>query len=504
MSIQPASLASAFQPLAHLYHHLFRYYHGLRNLAVSRRFALATFAFPLILRMIPDILAGPYPIGYDSISSYIPLMRVWPSGNSVGQFHPEIGGWVVFALFGLAYATTRLDPTIIVKIAGPILYGILGVSQFEFAKKTMKWSDDKSALLVFVSAIYFVSLRVSWDLFRNTLGIALMLLTLAFAKDARSTRGLLSLSMMTMIVASVHLLAATLLVALIAFEFVSRRRFDLRRLSFLLPAGAYCIVSLVELQNQGLTVLTDNNPSVQPLSAYLFPLYIFLPLLPMAVIGARKFLPALVRNWILVCSLGVLAATTPLAVSTAIVSPDRWSLMMFPPMLVLSVEGYSRLRHSAPRLSSGKSLAATLWVILLLVLAVTYIGLQAQDAFPYYHYFGPSTMLQSSIPVQDSSSVASLFQWLSDNSHVSNSVIIAHNAIYGWALQYYSGNTTILGFDPGTTFDTMLTQALQRGYTTLFTVWWANGQGWYGQPIVPQGFLIVHQDGEFGAFMYRI
>jgi len=113
-------------------------------------------------------------------------------------------------------------------------------------------------------------------------------------------------------------------------------------------------------------------------------------------------------------------------------------------------------------------------------------------------------MLQSSIPVQESSHIVNLFRWLSENSQVNNSVIIAHNAIYGWAVQYYTGARTILGFEPGTSFDTMANQAFQRGFTTVYTVWWSNGEGWYGQLSVPSGFVLVHQDGEFGVFIYTI
>ncbi len=38
----------------------------------SYRFALAAFLIPLFIRFIPEILVGPYPIGWDTIAFYLP------------------------------------------------------------------------------------------------------------------------------------------------------------------------------------------------------------------------------------------------------------------------------------------------------------------------------------------------------------------------------------------------------------------------------------------------
>ena len=38
----------------------------------SYRFALAAFLVPVFIRSIPEILVGPYPIGWDTIAFYVP------------------------------------------------------------------------------------------------------------------------------------------------------------------------------------------------------------------------------------------------------------------------------------------------------------------------------------------------------------------------------------------------------------------------------------------------
>jgi len=430
-------------------------------------------------------------------------MKNWASGVPASQFDPQVGGWLIFAVFGLVYSVTRIDPLTIVKIAGPLIYGILGFSEYTFAEKVLKWNERKALLLVLFASVYFVSLRVSWDLFRNILGLAVMLITVAFERGPKSNRRLVGLSALVFLVALTHLLVATLLVSLILLESVSKKSFDWRRVGSVSPAIAYVGVSLVGFQSQGITLIAANGSIVKTIGAYAFPVYIFLPLIPMAILGARSLRSTFLRNWLVVCSLGILVGTTPLSVSPQLVSPDRWALMMFLPLVAWSTEGFSLLGSSIPRFSNWRFVANMGWVFLILLLATAYIGLQSENAFPYYRFMGPSSMLQSSVPLTDSPDVINSFHWLSANSK-SNSVIIAPDAMRGWASEYYSGNATVLAFKSGTTFEAMVQQTLPLGYSEMYTVWWANGQGWYNLPAVPAGFLLEHQSRDFGVFEYRI
>ena len=45
------------------------------------KFGLLAFAVTFGVRALPEILAWPYAIGYDTIGSYIPFMLDWGSGN---------------------------------------------------------------------------------------------------------------------------------------------------------------------------------------------------------------------------------------------------------------------------------------------------------------------------------------------------------------------------------------------------------------------------------------
>ncbi len=467
---------------------------------MKAKFALASLFIPAAIRTIPEIIAGPYPIGYDTMAAYVPFMRDWAAGSMGTHYTSEVGGWLLFVLFGLAYSATRIDPLTIVKIAGPILYGILGYSEYVFAGKVLHWDKQKSFLLVLIASIYFVSLRVSWDLFRNTLGLALMLFALAVGMKIESKKRLIGFSALILTVALTHLLVATLLVSLVLIQAFADR-FDLRRVLSTIPAAIVCTASLIGFQAQGITATGKGLSGVGSLSLYAFSLYAFLPLLPMAVFGRRALRSNLMKWWLVTCILGMILATTPLSISSQLVSPDRWILMMFLPLTVISVEGFTKLGTSIS-FRGFRPVVRISWILLLLILFTGYAGLQAETAFPYYSYFIPTSMLQSTVPLHESQDIVSSFHWLSANIQ-SGSTIMALDPIYGWVREYFNGSANIVAFAPGTTFDGALHQTLEMGNSRIYTVWWANGQGWYSEPTPPTGFVLQHRSGQFGVFLYE-
>ncbi len=50
-------------------------YRGLLNAIVTRPLALFLFASPISVRVIPEILAGAYPLGFDTVWVYAPFIK---------------------------------------------------------------------------------------------------------------------------------------------------------------------------------------------------------------------------------------------------------------------------------------------------------------------------------------------------------------------------------------------------------------------------------------------
>src|SRR2546427_1049588 len=152
------------------------------------RFGLAALLIPLVLRAIPEIIAGPYPIGWDTIACYVPSTLDWAAGKDGLLF--MIGEAPLLYMISVpVYLISRVDPVWIFKVLGPALYGCMICALFRFLRLGLSWPDRLAFTGSVLTSLYFVTLRISWDLFRNELGLIFVLLSLPFLtrpKDHRS------------------------------------------------------------------------------------------------------------------------------------------------------------------------------------------------------------------------------------------------------------------------------------------------------------------------------
>ena len=471
----------------------------LGRMVRSYRFALAAFLIPLGIRAIPELLAGPYPIGYDTIASYVPIMYYWASGN-LGPFNPAIGGWFLFAVLGLTYQLTRLDPVIIAKATGPALYGALGLALYYFSRVSLGWTQRKSLFLVMIGSTYFITLRVGWDLFRNTLAISFLLLALSLGPDIASNRKSVGFAILGWLTVATHLLVGAVFLGVVGLDALRRENVITRRYVLLaIPAAFQFMLSLALLQFQGISLVQlDTTP--QLLTSVIYPLYVFLPMSFLIALGLRGFRGRGLLDWIIICVLGIVLTITPLSTSSYLVGSDRWTWMMSIPLSVVAVEGYTRLPQRIKK-PMARNIVQYSWAIMMILLTASYLFAPASMALPYYDHFAPSSMLQNTIPVEESPQLVMTMHWLSSNIP-KNGILMLHNAIYGWAKEYFRAPNTIVWFYPGTTLSAGLSYALDQGYSMIYTVWWADGQGWYGEPTVPNGFVVLHREGAFGVFLF--
>src|SRR5712664_814012 len=111
------------------------------------KFALAAFLLPFTVRAIPEVIAGPYPIGWDIIAFYVPntldmaagRMSVWGILGS---------GPLMYAFIVPIYVLTKINPILLFKVAGPVLFGLLCWSVFRLCEKKLGLSIRSAFLSV--------------------------------------------------------------------------------------------------------------------------------------------------------------------------------------------------------------------------------------------------------------------------------------------------------------------------------------------------------------------
>ena len=103
---------------------------------------------------------------------------------------------------------TRLEPFILLKIIGPLLYGGATAGVYYLASKKFGWSVTKSLLACVVFAFSLASLAISWQFYRNVFGIMGLLFALPLIKNDVSWKETIALSLLGLLIAWGHELSA--------------------------------------------------------------------------------------------------------------------------------------------------------------------------------------------------------------------------------------------------------------------------------------------------------
>jgi hypothetical protein len=494
----------------------------LKDLIIQNRdviFPVLAFLIPLLVRAVPEILMGSYLVGFDTTGFYVPSTLLWPHGG--------ITLWGFLATAPLCYSIFMSivaaggSLVLALKIIPSLLLGFLGLSIYAYAKRGLSWSSSKSIFVALLGTIYFVALRISWDQFREELGLIFffLVLTLLVTGKNRSWKRYVALSLaVTAVVLSHQLIAILMFGAIISTIVINFFRKDFTRSIHLtlvsLPAALYFVIFYVsDAVRAGFLNYSTNVGS--PIAAWTgFPsyqsmlaseagffLYCFIPLLPLVLVSLWRFKNLQLRSWVL---LSLILLFIPLDVS-----PFWWVLLLAYPFAFYVTDAISRLKQNKwTRFKFSVRRIAVLYLVLsTAILSFGFIALPPEKPFlyfnpqPFNNYENqiPSSMLQNSISITDCQSTANVLQWFKNNLNDS-AILLTHTAFYGWALLTLDKNqVSYYGFsDPVNA----AMNAAQEGHTQIYLIWWINGQGWYGQPTVPLSFNEVYQSGRIAIYSY--
>jgi hypothetical protein len=482
------------------------------------------FLIPLLARCIPELLMGPYLVGFDTMAHYVPTTLLWLQGDvSLGSFFGTAP-----LLFTLTTTLTALSGSVFValKVLPPILLGLLGLSIYTYAHHGISWSQRKSLFVAMLGALYFVALRISWDALREELAITCLFFTLTAValmlagKIQKRNYIFLSLAFIAVILA--NQVVAVLGMGIMLFSAIylllkNNRAIALRIIAFSLPAVSIFIAvfflspSIPEYRLIfGFPNTSDGWVAIFGYSSYpdmlastaVFYIYCFALLLPLALLSVRSFKNFQMRIWVIII---LLAAFVP------IVSPSglRIAMLLTYPLAFYAAEGLSRLKTIRWKRYRKHLFNASL-VYLVAVTSVLGLGFMALSAATPFPYFSgavnmhlnqiPSSMLQNTVAIYDCLDVENAVVWLNDNLN-GNDALLAHRAFYGWALAGLDEKQVIL-YEYDNPADAAASNST-AGYSHLYLIWWTDGKGWYNLPSVPSVFSKVYQSGDIAVYIYN-
>ena len=144
-----------------------------RVLASEKHAVIVVLAISIMLRLIPELVAYPHPIGYDVINYYIPVVTSFDEHwATISHQFP-----LYVIMLHLMQIITGLQAQSIVTGAAVATFGIFGVSLFRLSRSLLKLTTNQSIFLVIFVIFQMAILRTAWDLHRDLFTLALMIFT---------------------------------------------------------------------------------------------------------------------------------------------------------------------------------------------------------------------------------------------------------------------------------------------------------------------------------------
>jgi hypothetical protein len=506
-----------------------RFYRPLRG----GRFLLAAFLVAFLVRMLPEVLAGSYPIGFDPINYYIPAMLARPSLQTIFSSSSSPLYWAVQqSLFN----TLNPDPVGFVKLLGSILEGLVAASIYAYARRVISLSQMWSFFGALFSATYFIALRISWEEYRLMLGTIFLFVTLILLNYQGLVPRIFSVT--TSLAASLaHEFAAYVLVAILlwkAFSFVLSAETRTRArlfLHFVLLEISIALAVLLRAIDLQYTSLTQSFGAGALALAQLqwssggilggFYLWAFLPLLPLVLLMTKLRPRRLGEIFTWAVSTAGIIAGIAIVFPGALYIGIRLIIYLSYPMGLLAITALSKLSKISGSFSIALKGTMIVTVVIALAMSGSYMVTYPANANPYFSQFNPyllyvpSSMLQNSVPLGDMSSLVTAMHWVHERLD-RNSILVIHEAFEGAAaleIGYPFSNDVVvirLGVvtvgsqeQMGERLMTAASNASNTGHAHVFTIWWTNGEGWYGIPALPSAFQNVFNGGTIGVYSYE-
>ena len=483
---------------------------------------MLAFIIPMAIRFVPELIAWPYPIGFDTLIYADVIVRGTYLKMGIAKLLKST------SLFYLASSAANVafgDPILTLKLLAPILFGLLCGSIYVYCRKALGWSQLKALAASLLTGTYFVSLRISWEMNRQMLGFTFLMAGLTALRIRNVRLGLALTALFGFLAAWSHELAAVLFLVVIAVHFLAGRG-PRSRLDLAVAAAPALLLFLYQRYNPAagtLQIPSETFVSASWIDAFSFIsgfiAYMFLPLLPLAVLGATSHRSLDVWSWIATC---LLFAYWPLFLpQKSVVLWFRWAILLVYPIILLSVEGLERLwrlgRKIFWKLNLGGALALSI-ILLNATMSGYYLASPPEHAFKYfgewnnYKQFIQTSMLQNTVSLADTPNVIEALKWIGREAAESDCVLVLHEAVGYWARILIGQAKIILVKEAGLSSQVRENAAARlvayaeenaTNGSQVYTVWWVDGKGWYGMPELPPQFREIQRFGNIGVFKYQ-
>ena len=428
---------------------------------------LVVFILCIALRAAPELVAYPYPIGYDVINYYIPTITNFEDKwDTVSKQFPL---YVTFLY--LISITTGLPAYSVVVAVIIVMTGIFGISLFYLGRNLLKLGISHSAYIAIFAIVQLAVLRTTWDFHRDIFALTIMMFvfSLLIRKNAGWKPLALILVLTTLTVAADRMVGALFSISLVVYSIVTRRREV--ALIGILAIGMFCALTLSTQSTPDIKTITSteipqNNSELKefynPANLLIFFVVINGLVVAAAAIGFLNMKNTLLKIPLLVCLMGSFSwLAFP---ENRYLLADRWIILAG---IFLSVFAGYGILHLIRNLKKRFTIAGFI-LGAFAVLGVSYAVIPHQSASALYGIIGlhsrnlpPVTMQFNSIDVENNDDLLSTIAWINKNTE-QDALIVGESHLRGFMELYLEDNRTYhFSEDPQTFAETLMNRGQQ-------------------------------------------
>jgi hypothetical protein len=455
--------------------------------------SLFLFLVGLFLRGIPELLITNYPVGYETITWYAPLIKTFYKKGLVDVFVETFqSGPLFYVIMWLVSKISGADAFLLLKVAGPVLYGCLMFSFFMFLRRGLNLEWKMAFLATLILVFQPIALRESWDRFRTVLGLFFAFITIIVLKSSHKWRWLFVTALACLTALSREYVAFVLFVTVLGFAVLGKKD-RIKSLIVLTPAIVIFIVMVYSVKFQWSYLAKDPYAWSDYLWVVqdVFSIFIvgYLPLLPFVLKGWHKDkLLAPMVGWLLTGSFSVVVSPW-----FAVPGYQRWLMLLVYPFSVYAVNGFKRFCFFV----ECKARALKVLVLVFMLIGIGY----STGMFSYVGILPNSyiaiNLMQSSIAWSEVNDVRGVLRWLDENA-VYNSSMIVEERFYGWTMIYLKrahDDIKIIPYGANSSPQTALENALENGYQWIYLIWYTD--------LNIRNFRVIYSLNSISIFQYE-
>jgi hypothetical protein len=401
-------------------------------------YIVLTVIIAVLFRALPEVIAFPFPIGYDVINYYIPYNTNFEKNwDMIANQFP-----LYLSLLHMVTISSMLGPEIVVRLSGILVFGIFSISVYQASRKLLSLTVTQS-FFVALFVIFQVSvLRTSWDLYRDMVAITALLFAFSYGlnKNQMSTRTFILVTALCLLSVLIdRMIGALLTASLVLYSTVTKNR------KYIVLTGITSVIYLLALlQGYGGIAynlhipggFTLNNSTYDPVNLLILFVLTNLLLIPTGIIGFLRT-GYIILKIPLILSL-ILSFSWVLMPFDAAVLPDRWTFIFSIFLSFFAGYGFINLTDSINKFRQYKEIIIFSYLTPFIIMAVLFAISSNDKALsiyaPFHDYVGqftPMTMQYNSISIPESKSLKLTIDWLNYNTPT-GSYIFGDKHWRGW------------------------------------------------------------------------